>query len=107
MQSQKQEAQRTLSQAKTEADECIFDLEYQLKFTKATLDDEQNSFASTKEDLLKEIDDLRLENSELKAEFNKVIIVLCILRADCLNFQLSVTHMANCSRRVIPDVLLM
>lgn len=72
LQSQKQEAQRDLLQAKTEADECIFDLEYQLKCTKTNLDDERNKFANMKEDYLKAIDGLQLENSKLKAELNKV-----------------------------------
>ena len=75
MQSQKQDAQRTLVQARTKADEYISDLEYQLKCTKNSLDEEQNNFASTREDLLKAIDDLQLQNSELRAELNKVHVI--------------------------------
>ncbi len=76
VQHQKHNSQKALTQAKTEADVLVMDLECQLRSTNNNLDTEQSTHRSTKGKQQKELDFLQTENTKLHEKIKTVIFFI-------------------------------
>ena len=72
LQSLRHQSQKTLNQAKAEADHLVTDLESRLHAANRTLEEEQSRHKSTKEEYQKALVSLHTENSNLRVEINLV-----------------------------------